>query len=59
MDYKYVSGGTLRVCPYSNSPEIVEFQFDGTEKKFDRSQCPHNQECTDETCFLCQYLNDK
>ena len=57
MDYEYLYGGTLRTCPYSNSPEIIEFQYNGTERIFNRSQCSHSQECTDETCPLCKHLS--
>ncbi len=54
----YISGGTLRVCPYSGSPQIVTFFNDDTGKTFDRSQCPHHSECTDESCPLCNHLKD-
>lgn len=56
MDKGYISGGTLQLCPFTGEPAIVTFSDDG--KSFDRSQCPHNSECSDESCPLCNHLRD-
>lgn len=58
MERFYSSAGTLRTCPYSEDPAIIQFeQRIGEAKDFDRSQCPHASDCTVETCPLCSYLN--
>lgn len=58
MDEKYLAGGTIRTCPYAESPEIVTFIKNGSEKKFDRSLCSHSSECDDKSCPLCIHLDN-
>lgn len=57
MDKKYISGGTLQVCPLTNEPEIITFS--NHSKHLDRSQCPNHSDCTDEACPLCNYLKNQ
>lgn len=54
MDKTYISGGTLRTCPYTDDPEVITFNDYG--EHFDRTQCPHHAECTDDSCPLCNHL---
>lgn len=56
MDKKYISGGTMRTCPYSESVEIITFTDNGDS--FDRSKCSYFSECTDENCPLCFHLKN-